>query len=154
MFHVPLVMAALLPGAGEGPSGLVGKPAPLLAADIALHGTTAPLADLKGKVVLLHFWAVWCQPCRDSFPALRGIEIRTDCSCRKTAAGISPIVHHDQVVLDIQLCGDGGLEGLHRGQSGIEIEGIIGKVRLQNHRSGKRGLVTQGRAEARQQQAP
>lgn len=65
------------------PAGARTKPAP----DIVLRtqdGAAVRLADLKGNVVLVDFWASWCPPCKASFPALdalyreyrdRGVEV-------------------------------------------------------------------------------
>ena len=46
-----------------------GKPAPAVEARL-LDGKTFRLADYSGKVVILHFWASWCAPCRKEMPAL------------------------------------------------------------------------------------
>lgn len=34
------------------------------------EGKSLRLADFKGKVVLLNFWATWCAPCREEMPAM------------------------------------------------------------------------------------
>jgi thiol-disulfide isomerase/thioredoxin len=52
---------------------LIGKPAPDFGGDFAINGKPTKLSDLKGKVVLLDFWAVWCGPCIGAFPHLRDL---------------------------------------------------------------------------------
>jgi thiol-disulfide isomerase/thioredoxin/Cu/Ag efflux protein CusF len=50
----------------------------------ALSGAPIRLSDLRGKVVLINFWAMWCGPCRTEMPTLdalyqrykdRGLEV-------------------------------------------------------------------------------
>jgi thiol-disulfide isomerase/thioredoxin len=63
---------------------LIDHSAPELSVKEWLNSSPVTLAELKGKVVLLEFWATWCKPCEQMFPkikelrqaqAARGLEV-------------------------------------------------------------------------------
>jgi cytochrome c biogenesis protein CcmG, thiol:disulfide interchange protein DsbE len=67
--------AALLTALGERRAvandlhlGAAAPPASL----VTLDGRTIATSDLLGHVVILTFWATWCEPCREELPLLSG----------------------------------------------------------------------------------
>ncbi|MFS0663378.1 redoxin domain-containing protein [Bacillus mojavensis] len=40
----------------------------------ALSGESSSLSDVRGKKVLLNFWATWCKPCRQEMPAMEELQ--------------------------------------------------------------------------------
>jgi thiol-disulfide isomerase/thioredoxin len=44
----------------------------------APEGGTRKLSDLRGKVVVVTFWATWCEPCRQEMPAMNRVARSSD----------------------------------------------------------------------------
>lgn len=64
--------SANIPSKNRAIDTALNQPAP----DFKLKDVTGKwvsLADYKGKTLIIDFWATWCVPCRESFPAIKAV---------------------------------------------------------------------------------
>lgn len=128
-------------GQRDDPSAsLVGRPAPDFALK-GMDGSMVKLADLRGSVVLLDFWATWCGPCRAALPRLDALNRERAAAglkvfavnLREDGAKIEQFLKQTGLSLPVLLDTDGAVAGRY-GISAIpatvliDKEGVVRKV--------------------------
>jgi len=132
-----------LAGAPVTAKGLVGKAAPEITATYWLNSPALTLQGLRGKIVVVEFWATSCPPCRQTIPHLielhkqyagKGVVIVSLTDEPKET--VEPFVKEMGMTYAV---GGGSLTGRAYGVSGIPSAAIVdpaGKIVWQGHPMG------------------
>jgi peroxiredoxin len=124
------------------PSPQAGYAAPDLILE-TLDGGTVSLADLRGQVVLVNFWATWCPPCRAEMPAIQQVYERyreqgftvLAVDMQETDAQVAAFVDEMGLTFPILMDRDGSVSARYQVKAlpstfFIDREGIIQNVTL------------------------
>lgn len=128
------------------------------AADFSLSttdGKTLKLSDLKGKVVILDFWATWCPPCRKGIPDLidikkrfgsKGVEIVGISVDQETKPDVVPFIKDYGINYPVVYADNGivvnygGIRAIpttfvidKEGKIVASYEGLVSKLTYENH---------------------
>ena len=130
---VSSVVFGFLAGAvmGHSEQTLLNRPAPqFVRTDV--EGTRIDLAQYRGRVVLLNFWATWCAPCRIEMPLFvqwqqqygpRGLEI-IGVSIDDSEAPVRPFVARMRLDYPVVM-GNAKLGDLYGGVYGVPVTFLI-----------------------------
>lgn len=90
--------------------GAFAKSAPKLSVK-NLSGQMKKLSNLRGKIVVLNFWATWCEPCQDELPRLSAVAeaytgknvqfVAVSIDDEKNRSKIEPLLRRLNVDLDV-----------------------------------------------------
>ena len=89
-----------------------------------LDGSTITLSDLRGKSVVINFWATWCLPCRAETPALENafeqyqdsdvVILGVNLTNQDSVAAVEAFVQEFELTYPILLDRDGGIGYLYQ----------------------------------------
>jgi thiol-disulfide isomerase/thioredoxin len=116
-------------------TSLQGKKAPAFEMK-TLDGQDVKLADLKGNVVLLDFWATWCGPCREALPHVQSLANNTEMTekglkvfavnLREGEDKIQPFMTENNYTFTVPMDREGSVANSYKVQ-GIPTQVLIGR---------------------------
>jgi thiol-disulfide isomerase/thioredoxin len=130
-----LLIASCAPQSAEESADMLGKPAPDFSLT-SIDNQQVKLSDLKGKVVVLDFWATWCPPCRESLPKLnqlsadtglggRGLKVLA-INAQESAPDVNGFIRSNHYTLPVLLDPDGSVERAY-GADSLPTTIVVGR---------------------------
>jgi thiol-disulfide isomerase/thioredoxin len=132
---------ALLKCSSRQTGAMVGQEAPGFRLP-SLDGRQVSLSDLRGKIVLLDFWATWCGPCRLSMPQLESLQqeyaqsmVLLAINLQETPEEVRGYAHSRNLKSMVLLDSDGTVGSAYKSRSIpmqvlIDQEGVVRHVQI------------------------